>query len=364
MKRNTRIHARAGWYRPTPITYLAGLLVFAACSPGTGPADAPAAVDPQAREQAKVLEDGVRMILVETPKGMFEVWTKKVGDSPTMKVLLLHGGPGATHEYLDMFGDFLPEAGIEIYLYDQLGSHFSDQPDDPDLWQIPRFVDEVEQVRQALGLGPDDFYLYGHSWGGILAMEYALEHGDKLKGLIISNMMASIPLYNEYAEKVLMPQIDPEVLAEIKAFEAAEDYENPRYMELLMEHHYVYHVLRRPADQWPEAAVLAFEHINPQVYVLMQGPSELGASGRLLDWDRTADLSRIEAPTLVIGARHDTMDPAHMEWMANELPSGTYLFCPDGSHMAQHDDQEVYMDGVIRFIHEVDGHDVRLTAGD
>ena len=340
------------------------LLALSACSPGAGPADDAAAVHSPSSDQVEGLEEGVRMIPVETTKGTFEVWTKKVGESPTTKVLLLHGGPGATHEYLEVFADFLPAAGIEIYLYDQLGSYFSDQPDEPDLWEIPRFVDEVEQVRQALGLGPEDLYLYGHSWGGILAMEYAIEHGDKLKGLIISNMMASIPQYNDYAEEVLMPQIDPSVLAEIKAFEAAETYDDPRYMELLMEHHYVYHVLRMSADQWPERAVLAFEHINPQVYVLMQGPSELGASGRLLDWDCTADLSRIEAPTLVIGARYDTMDPAHMEWMANELPNGTYLSCPDGSHMAQHDDQEVYMDGVIRFIHEVDGSVGGLAEGD
>jgi proline iminopeptidase len=328
-----------------------GLLVLMACSQDT----APPAVGSESTGSAKALEDGVRMIPVETAKGTFEVWTKKVGDSPRMKVLLLHGGPGFTHEYLKPLAEYLPAAGIEVYLYDQLGSYFSDQPDDPDLWEIPRFVDEVEQVRQALGLGPDDFYLYGQSWGGILAMEYALAHGDKLKGLIISNMMASIPAYNEYAEEVLMPQIDPGVLAEIKAFEAAEDYDNPRYMELLMEHHYVHHILRAPADEWPNDLNLAFEHVNPQVYVLLQGPSELGAGGRLVEWDRTADLSRIETPTLVIGARHDTMDPEHMEWMANEFPNGTYLYCPDGSHCAHYDDQEVYMEGLIRFIQEVDG---------
>ena len=336
----------------TIFVLMPGLLALVACSQDTEPP----AVDSESAGSAPVLEDGVRMIPVETPKGTFEVWTKKVGDSPRMKVLLLHGGPGATHEYMKPMAEYLPAAGIEVYLYDQLGSYFSDQPDDPDLWEIPRFVEEVEQVRQALGLGPDDFYLYGQSWGGILAMEYALAHGDKLKGLIISNMMASIPLYNEYAEEVLMPQIDPGVLAEIKAFETAENYDNPRYMELLMEHHYVQHILRAPADEWPDDVNLAFEHINPQVYVLMQGPSELGASGRLLEWDRMADLSKIETPSLVIGARYDTMDPEHMEWMANEFPNGTYLYCPDGSHCAHYDDQEVYMEGLIRFIQEVDGH--------
>jgi len=337
------------------LVVVSGLWVVAACSPDSEKGGDRSAADSGPADQMGTAEEGVRMIPVETPKGIYHVWTRKVGESPTMKVLLLHGGPGATHEYVKTLADFLPEAGIEVYLYDQLGSYFSDQPDEPDLWEIPRFVDEVEQVRKALGLGKGNFYLWGHSWGGILAMEYALAHGENLKGLIISNMMASIPLYNRYAEDVLMPQIDPEVLAEIKAIEAAEDYENPRYMELLMEHHYVHHVLRKPADQWPEDVNLAFAHINPQVYVLMQGPSELGASGRLLEWDRTDDLSKIEAPTLVIGARYDTMDPEHMEWMANEIPNGQYLFCPEGSHIAHHDDQEIYMEGLIRFIQEVDG---------
>ena len=331
------------------------VLMLGACSKEPVTTEVAAPVEPEGAVPARVSDEGVRMIPVETDKGTFQVWTKRVGESPTMKVLLLHGGPGATHEYLEPLAEFLPEADIEVYLYDQLGSYHSDQPDDPDLWRIPRFVDEVEQVRQALGLGPDNFYLLGHSWGGILAIEYALAHGDNLKGLIISNMMASIPLYNRYAEEVLMPQMDQEALAEIKALEEAGEFDNPRYMELLMEHHYVDHVLRMPLDEWPDAVNRTFEHINPNVYVLMQGPSELGASGRLLEWDRTGDLSGIEVPTLVIGAGYDTMDPEHMEWMAEQLPNGSYLYCPNGSHISQFDDQEAYMEGVIRFIREVDG---------
>lgn len=137
-----------------------------------------------------VLAGGIRMIPVHTPKGDFRVWTRRVGSNPRVKVLLLHGGPGATHEYLAAFDSYFPAAGIEYYSYDQLGSAWSDQPDDPDLWTIPRFVDEVEQVRLALGLDRDNFYLLGHSWGGMLAIEYALEHQQHLKGLVISNMMS------------------------------------------------------------------------------------------------------------------------------------------------------------------------------
>ena len=229
-----------------------------------------------------------------------------------MKVLLLHGGPGATHEYLEIFERYLPAAGIEFYFYDQLGSGHSDRPDEPDLWELDRFVDEVEQVRQALGLDRSNFVLFGQSWGGILAMEYALHHREHLKGLVVSNMMSSCPAYNTYAHDVLMPAMDQAVLAEIKGFEARAETGDPRYGELLMEHHYVHHVLRMPAGEWPDPVTRSFADINPQIYVSMQGPSELGLSGKLSDWDRTDDLGRIEVPTLVIGARHDTMDPAFM----------------------------------------------------
>jgi proline iminopeptidase len=111
-----------------------------------------------------VLSGGARMIPITTPKGTFKVWTKRVGNNPRIKVLLLHGGPAVTHEIYEAFDSFFPGAGIEYYYYDQLGSFYSDQPDIPELWELPRFVDEVEQVRQALGLTKDNFYLYGQSW--------------------------------------------------------------------------------------------------------------------------------------------------------------------------------------------------------
>ncbi len=297
-----------------------------------------------------VLSGGVRMVPVTTPSGTFRVWTKRTGNNPRIKLLLLHGGPGATHEYFEAFDSFLPAAGVEYYYYDQLGSAYSDQPDDPSLLEIDRYVDEVEQVRVALGLTRDDFFLLGHSWGGVLAIEYALAHPEHLKGLVISNMMASIPAYNAYAEAVLMPPMDQAALAQIKELEASGRTTEPRYEELLMAHHYVQHVLRMPAEQWPDPVVRAFAHINPAVYVPMQGPSELGASGKLLAWDRTADLPRIEVPTLVIGGQHDTMDPEHLRWMAGQLPHGTYLHCPEGSHMSMYDDQETYVRGLLDFL--------------
>ena len=228
-------------------------------------------------------------------------------------MLLLHGGPGSTHEYLEAFDSYLPAAGVEYYYYDQLGSGFSDQPDEPSLWELDRYVDEVEQVRRALGLDRDNFVLYGHSWGGILAIEYALGHQEHLRGLVISNMMSSVPAYNAYAEQVLMPEMDQEALAEIKALEASGDTENPRYMELLNEQHYVHHVLRMPVEDWPDPVQRGFAHINPAIYVSMQGPSELGisADAKLADWDRTDDLASIDGagPRDRRPLRHDGSRP-------------------------------------------------------
>ena len=339
---------RSVWFA---LLFLTGMVVAGEPTPSKPEAY----FDTSGRED--VLSGGVRMIPVHTPVGDFKVWTKRVGNNPTIKVLLLHGGPGATHEYFEAFDSYFPGAGVEYYYYDQLGSAYSDQPDDARLLDTARFVEEVEQVRQALKLDRDNFYLLGHSWGGILAMEYALKHQQHLKGLIISNMMSSIPAYNRYAEKVLMPQMDQAALAEAQRLEAAKAFDDPRYMALLQPH-YEQHILRMPMAQWPDPVNRAFAKLNKKVYVPMQGPSELGASGILLEWDRTADLAKIEVPTLVIGARYDTMDPAFMEMMSKRLPHGQYLYCPHGSHMAMYDDQATYMAGVIRFLRAIDtAHD-------
>lgn len=154
---------------------------------------------------------GVRRIPVKTPKGEFSVWVKRIGNHPRIRLLLLHGGPGATHELYEGFDGFLPAEGIEYIHYDQLGSYYGDQPNDPDLSTVEHFVDEVEQVRQALGLNCDNFFLFGQSWGAMLALEYALAHQHHIKGLIISNMVSDVGAYNRYAREVLGPQMDPEV---------------------------------------------------------------------------------------------------------------------------------------------------------
>jgi proline iminopeptidase len=165
-------------------------------------------------------------------------------------------------------------------------------------------------------------------------------------------MMSSVPAYNAYAQQVLMPEMDQGALSEIQSLEASGDIENPRYMELLLEQHYVHHILRMPVESWPDPVNRAFAHINPSIYVTMQGPSELGISqeANLAHWECTDRLAQIEVPTLVIAARYDSMDPKYMEMMAGQLPKGSYLYCPDGSHLTMYDDQHRYFAGLIQFL--------------
>ena len=291
------------------------------------------------------------MIPIKTPVGDFKVWTKRFGNNPKIKILLLHGGPAMTHEYMECFETFFQRQGFEFYEYDQLGSYYSDQPKDSSLWTIDRFVEEVEQVRQAIGADSSNFYILGNSWGGILAMEYALKYQKNLKSLLVANMVASAPEYAKYAEEVLAKQMKPEVLAEVKELEAKKDFANPRYMELLMPNFYKEHLCR--LTDFPDAFNRSMKHANGEIYTMMQGPSEFGISGRLANWDIKNRLKEITVPTLMVGAKHDTMDPKAMEEQSKMVKKGQFLYCPNGSHLSMWDDQKVFMTGVIKFINDV-----------
>lgn len=302
-------------------------------------------------EGKRIGDPGVKMIPIETSVGTFDVWTKKVGDSPTVKALLLHGGPAATHEYLECFADFFPKMGWEVYLYDQLGSYHSDYPEDDTLWTLDRFIDEVEQVRKALGLDKDNFYLIGNSWGGILGMEYALQHQDKMKGLIVCNMMGSFDAYEEYNAQ-LRGQMRPSLIDSLKAYEDMGDFHNPVYVDIVNREFYNKHLCR--LDVWPDPVVNSFAKLNQHVYELMQGPSEFVPGGRLKGWTVMDRLPQLRIPTLMVGAKYDTMDPEYKKKMAELVQNGSYLYCPNGSHLAMWDDQKVFFDGVTDFIKGVE----------
>lgn len=289
---------------------------------------------------------GVQMIPIDG--GKFRVWTKKVGGGGggrSTKMLTLHGGPGVTHEYFECFEDFLPQEGVEVYYYDQLGSSYSDQPDDPSLWTMPRFVEEVEQVRSALGL--ENFYLFGHSWGGMLGIDYALKYGRHLKGFVLSDMTASIPAYEKYVAK-LRAALPAEVIATLDKYEGKNDYDNPEYQRVMIEGVYARHLCRLP--EWPEPFARSFRHLNTQVYKTMQGPNEFIFTGNLKRWDRWADLPKITVPTLVLGGRHGTMSPDDLRREAELIPNARLAICERGSHLSMYDDQQSYFEYLTTFL--------------
>ncbi|MGI2329172.1 proline iminopeptidase-family hydrolase [Planococcus sp. YIM B11945] len=281
-------------------------------------------------------------------KNGFHVWTRKVGESP-IKLLLLHGGPGCTHEYFEIFEDYLPPEGVEIYFYDQLGSYYSDQPDDPNLWDVDRFREEVEEVRTALGL--DQFYLLGSSWGGMLGIEYALKYGEGIKGLIVSNMTASIESYVKHINE-LRNQLPQNLIDTMKSYEEKGDFHAPEYEEIVQEHLNEKHICR--LDPWPDAVIRSFSHMSEQVYNTMQGPNEFVVTGTFKDWNRWESLKDITNPTLLIVGRHDSMSPDDIEEMGRRIPNSRVGICEDGSHLAMWDDPEAYFDYLITFIKDVE----------
>jgi len=297
-----------------------------------------AAINPPAEVQVA----GIRMIPVVG--GKYKVWTKRIGSGST-KVLLLHGGPAATHCALEAMESFLPQENIEIYYYDQLGCGNSDIPDDTSLWTIERYVEEVEEVR--IGLGLDQFVLYGISWGGMLAIDYALKYQQHLRGLVISNMTASSESYIKRVNEI-KDWLPSDKRAELALYEANQDYDNPGYQRLMIEDLYSLMICR--LKPWPEPLTRTFRVLNEKIYNFMQGKSEFEMTGNLKDWDRWDRLHEIKVRALTIGATYDSMDPAEMEKMATLMPNAESLICPNGSHGALWDDQQAYFEGLIAFL--------------
>ena len=275
--------------------------------------------------------------------GGHKVWTKKIG-SGQVKVLLLHGGPGFSHDYFECFEDFLTPAGIEFYYYDQLGCGNSDHPNDDRLWTVPRYLEEVEMVRKGLGL--DNFVLYGHSWGGMLGIEYALKYGQHLSRLVISDMTASIPDYVRHVNAI-RAELSAADRATLAKYEAIKKYDDPAYLAV-MDKVYHAHVLR--LKDWPEPVPRALGKANQHIYNLMQGPNEFAITGTFRNWDRWADLPRIKTPTLVMGAKYDEMDPEQVRREGRLIRGARTWISDKGSHLCMWDDQAAYFAALVPFL--------------
>lgn len=330
-------------------------LSVSVCATSLASAGALQATAAQPASKAQTIDDlnprgiqvaGIRMIPVVG--GKYKVWTKRIGTGD-VKVLLLHGGPGAPHDYLEAMESFLPQANIEMYYYDQLGVGNSDIPDDPALWTIPRFVTEVEEVRRGLGL--DNFVLYGHSWGGMLGIEYALQYQQHLRALVISDMTASIPSYLKRMNALKVQMLTPDQLERLNALEEAKDFDNPEYERIIFDVLYPQVICR--VKPWPEPVTRNFRRFNAKIYNQMSGKSEFDVSGTLKSWDRWDSLHEIKVRTLTIGAKYDEMDPEEMKKIARMMPNATSFICENGSHFCMWDDQAFYFQNLIQFLKSV-----------
>lgn len=284
------------------------------------------------------------------PVNGYRVWYRSVGggsDQEGFPLLVLHGGPGAPHDYLENLEALASETRRVIF-YDQLGCGHSDQPDDPSLCQVSRFADEVGTIRQELGL--DRVHILGQSWGGMLAIEYALRQPQGLVSLNLANTTSSIPLWVAEANR-LRAELPPEVNATLLRHEEAGTTSDPEYNEA-MDVFYARHVCRiRPM---PEFVQRAFDKIG-FVYNYMNGPSEFHVIGVIKDWDRTDRLSEIHIPTLILSGRYDESTPLINEVLHRGIVGSEWVILENSSHLAHVEEPELYMQTVQAFLNRVEG---------
>ncbi|RPD46828.1 alpha/beta fold hydrolase [Hymenobacter sediminis] len=303
------------------------------------PAQTPA---PDSSYTAKLQAPGVKMITID---GKYKVWTQKVGQG-NIKLLLLHGGPGNTHEYFENFPEYLAKEGVEIYYYDQLNSYHSDKTDDKSVWNINRFIEEVEQVRQGLGL--DNFYLLGHSWGGMLALEYAAKYPQHLKGLITSDIGYKATVFNkhrfsQYADIIRRRSAkEGKVIAglDTMGLKALSQYITPEVMTEFRQ----LHMMRLPKE--PATFTRSQAHIT-RTYAGYFMPF-------MLAWDFSDRLASIKPPTLVIGSQYDFIPTADIDYMQRQIPNCQKYICPEGSHYAMWDDPQHYFPALIKFLRKTE----------
>ena len=274
------------------------------------------------------------------------VWYRRVGEGG-VPLLVLHGGPGAGHDYLEPLEGLA--ADREVVFYDQLGCGRSDKPDDTSLWKVGRFVDEVDTVRKALGL--EEVHLLGQSWGGWLAIEYMLTRQEGVVGLVLASTSASIRQFVEEAEK-LKAALPPEVYETMLRHEAAGELHHPDY-EVAVVEFYNRHVCR--LDPWPEAMLRTGENLdgNP-VYETMNGPNEFFVIGNLKDWDREDRLGEIRAPTLVTVGRYDEITPACAATIQRGIQGSELRLFEESSHTAHLEETDEYLRAVGDFLSRVE----------
>jgi proline iminopeptidase len=273
--------------------------------------------------------------------GPGRVWYESVGEGPTL--LLLHGGPGSSSDYLTPLMTFADE-GFRVVRYDQLGSDKSDKPDDLSLWQVPRFVEEVETVRRTLDLGP--IHLLGQSWGSFLALEYVLHHQDQLRSLVLYSGAAST------AECVngmnaLRGQLPIETQTVLRTFEQTGETDHPDYLAAMLSV-YQRHLCR--LDPWPDILPESMDKIGLPVYTTMWGPNEFVCNGNLQPWDRTDRLNEITVPTLIVCGRFDEVVPSCSETMHRGIAGSELEILEQSSHLSHLEEPDLFFPVLRQFL--------------
>ncbi len=299
------------------------------------------------------MKHGTKIITLDNG---YHLWTNTQGEGD-IQLLALHGGPGGNHEYWEDAAEQLKKQGlnVQVTMYDQLGSLYSDQPDfsDPEIAKkyltYEYFLDEVDEVREKLGL--DNFYLIGQSWGGLLVQEYAVKYGQHLKGAIISSMVDEIDEYVDRVNELREKTLSPEAVAFMKECEAKNDYSNPKYQE------YVQVMNEQYVDRKQPSKLYHLKDLGgTAVYNVFQGDNEFVITGKLKDWHFRDQLKNIKVPTLITFGEHETMPIETAKTMNSLIPNSQLVTTPDGGHHHMVDNPDVYYKHLADFIRNVENN--------
>ncbi|HEY8409533.1 MAG TPA: proline iminopeptidase-family hydrolase [Gaiellaceae bacterium] len=270
-----------------------------------------------------------------------ETWYRVTGDGDATPLIVLHGGPGATHDYVLSLAD-LARTGRAVVHYDQLGNghstHFPDRG--ADFWTVDLFVRELHNLVAALDLR-SGHHVLGQSWGGFLAQEYALTQPEGLRSLVLADTAASFPDFVTAANG-LRAELPSDVQATLQRHEAAGTTDDPEYAEAC-DVFYRRHLCR--LDPWPDEVVESFAWIerDPTVYHTMNGPSEFHVIGSIKDWQSKDRLGDIRVPTLVVSGRHDEATPALQQTLLEGIPGSEWVVFEESSHTPHVEERERYM---------------------
>ncbi len=276
-----------------------------------------------------------------------QIWYRVVGQDADgrLPLLTLHGGPGAAHDCIEPLGE-LAVQGRRVIFYDQLGCGRSDTPHDPSLWTVELFLNELETVRSALSL--ERFHLFGLSWGGMLALEYALRHPAGLTSLVLASAPASMARWTSEAGR-LRRLLPADVQETLRRHEITGSTDIPEYQQAMLVF-YERHVCRR--RPWPDAVRRSMEQLmaSPEVYLTMNGPSEFHVTGTLRDWSVEERLGEISIPTLITCGRYDECTPEMSASTAQAIPGAELVVFEESAHFAQAEEPERYRQVADQFL--------------